>query len=107
MIRRPPRSTLFPYTTLFRSDTVHIDTNKYTDVKMGDEILKYRPVVVGSGPAGLFASLSLAQRGYKPLMLERGMDVDQRTEDIENFWAGGKFKPKSNVQFGEGGAGTF
>src|SRR3712207_695529 len=88
-------------------DTNHIRTNKYTDVEMGVEKLKYRPIVVGSGPAGLFAALILAQRGYKPLMLERGMDVDQRTEDVEAFWSGGKFKPKSNVQFGEGGAGTF
>lgn len=88
-------------------DTTHIDTNRYIDVKMGDKSLKHRPVVVGSGPAGLFSSLILAQRGYKPLMLERGMDVDQRTRDIENFWSGGDFKPKSNVQFGEGGAGTF
>src|SRR3712207_8502011 len=84
MIRRPPRSTLFPYTTLFRSDTVHIDTNKYTDVKMGDEILKYRPVVVGSGPAGLFASLILAQRGYKPLMLERGMRSEEHTSELQS-----------------------
>lgn len=88
-------------------DTTHIDTNRYIDVKMGDKSLKHKPVVVGSGPAGLFASLILAQRGYKPLMFERGMDVDQRTRDIENFWSGGDFKPKSNVQFGEGGAGTF
>lgn len=88
-------------------DTVYIDTNKYIDVKMGHKKLKHRPIVVGSGPAGLFATLILSQRGYRPLMIERGMDVDQRTRDIEGFWSGGIFKTKSNVQFGEGGAGTF
>lgn len=64
-------------------------------------------VVVGFGPAGIFAGLLLAQMGYKPLIIERGTDVDQRTVDVENFWAGGDFKAESNVQFGEGGAGAF
>ncbi|MDO5028006.1 MAG: FAD-dependent oxidoreductase [Bacillota bacterium] len=64
-------------------------------------------IVVGFGPAGIFAGLVLAQRGYKPLIIERGQDVDQRTKDVEAFWAGGPFKDESNVQFGEGGAGAF
>ena len=80
---------------------------KYKDVNMGDKKIKNRPVVVGSGPAGLFASLLLAQRGYNPLMLERGSDVDTRTTDINEFWNNRVFKSNSNVQFGEGGAGTF
>ena len=68
---------------------------------------KHRPVVAGMGPAGLFAALRLAQAGMRPLVIERGRDVDARTKDVETFWSGGKFDPKSNVQFGEGGAGTF
>ena len=66
-----------------------------------------RPVVVGFGPAGMFAALVLAQAGARPLVLERGQDVDRRTAQVEAFRAGGAFDPESNVQFGEGGAGTF
>ena len=65
------------------------------------------PVVVGMGPAGLFAALILAQSGAKPIVLERGKDVDSRTDDVNKFWTDGKLNVKSNVQFGEGGAGTF
>lgn len=65
------------------------------------------PVVVGFGPAGMFAALALARAGLSPLVLERGQDVDTRTRDIEAFWRGGRLLPDSNVQFGEGGAGTF
>ena len=65
------------------------------------------PIVVGFGPAGMFAALTLAREGYRPIVLERGRDVDSRHADIQKFWSGGGFTPKSNVQFGEGGAGTF
>ena len=88
-------------------DVVKIKELKYEGVESGTEKLNKRPVIIGSGPAGLFAGLVLAQRGYKPLLLERGLDVDKRSEDIDLFWKERKFKNNSNVQFGEGGAGTF
>ena len=88
-------------------DVVKIKELKYEGVESGTEKLNKRPVIIGSGPAGLFAGLVLAQRGYKPLLLERGLDVDRRSEDIDLFWKERKFKNNSNVQFGEGGAGTF
>ena len=66
-----------------------------------------RPVVVGMGPAGLFCALFLARSGLPPLILERGRPVEERVADVERFWAAGALDPRSNVQFGEGGAGTF
>ena len=69
--------------------------------------LKKRPVVVGSGPAGLFAALILAQCGAEPIVIERGMDVDARKKEVHSFFSGGKLNPECNIQFGEGGAGTF
>ena len=68
---------------------------------------RLRPVVVGMGPAGLFAALYLARNGVPVLLLERGRPVEERTADVERFWATGLLDPASNVQFGEGGAGTF
>ena len=82
------------------------DLNYYYP-EVGDKVLKHRPVIVGSGPCGMFAALILAQMGYKPIVIERGKAVDARVQDIEAFWKEGKFSPISNVQFGEGGAGTF
>ena len=66
-----------------------------------------RPVVIGMGPAGLFAGLILAQMGFRPLILERGKAVRERTRDTFGLWRQGVLNPESNVQFGEGGAGTF
>ncbi|MCD8082673.1 MAG: FAD-dependent monooxygenase [Clostridiales bacterium] len=73
----------------------------------GTEEQKTPPVIVGTGPAGLFAGLMLARHGYRPILLERGEDVDTRTERVRDFWRGGVLDTRSNVQFGEGGAGTF
>ncbi|MCD1146657.1 FAD-dependent oxidoreductase [Peptoniphilus sp. KCTC 25270] len=66
-----------------------------------------RPIIVGSGPCGLFAAYVLAKSGLKPILLERGEKVEDRIHSVENFWDTGTLNPKSNVQFGEGGAGTF
>ena len=68
---------------------------------------EHRPVIVGFGPAGMFAALVLAMAGLKPLVLERGEDAQSRHEKVERFFATGELDPRSNVQFGEGGAGTF
>ena len=68
---------------------------------------KPRPVIVGFGPAGIFAALTLAQAGFRPIVLERGKAVRERTKDTFNFWRKNSLNPESNVQFGEGGAGTF
>jgi uncharacterized protein len=88
----------------------HISTTPDTEYKIvaraPDRAFK-RPVVVGTGPCGLFAALNLAQMGFKPLILERGRIVRERTKDTWGFWRKRDLKVESNVQFGEGGAGTF
>lgn len=68
---------------------------------------KGRPVIAGFGPCGMFAALVLAEEGYRPIVVERGADMDSRVEDVKKFWEEGVLNPESNVQFGEGGAGTF
>ena len=79
----------------------------YHFVTKAPQQLHGRPVVIGTGPCGLFAGLLLAQMGFKPIILERGKIVRERTKDTWGFWRKSYFKPESNVQFGEGGAGTF
>lgn len=69
--------------------------------------LQHPPIIVGTGPAGLFCGYQLAKAGYHPILLERGMDVEHRVREIQSFWDGGALNPDCNVQFGEGGAGTF
>jgi len=79
----------------------------YQLLEPGTEIMPERPVIIGMGPAGLFAGLMLARNGYSPLILERGEDVDARTAKVNKFWQDSQLDTESNVQFGEGGAGTF
>lgn len=70
-------------------------------------VSEFRPVVAGFGPAGMFCALTLAEAGLKPIVLERGHDAETRTKDVQNFWQHRKLDTRSNIQFGEGGAGTF
>ena len=88
------------------------DISKYEqkaapELVLGTLPLSAPPVVIGAGPAGLLAALQLAEHGYQPLLLERGKPVAERVQDVQRFWSSGEFNPVSNVQFGEGGAGTF
>ena len=83
------------------------EKKEYCFPKSGEEVLKNPPVVVGSGPAGLFCAWYLARAGYRPLVLERGQEAQKRKETVDRFWKDGILDPESNVQFGEGGAGTF
>lgn len=70
-------------------------------------VIEKKPIIIGAGPAGYFCGLQLARAGYKPIIIERGCPVEQRTKDVEQFWEQGSINPNSNVSFGEGGAGTF
>ena len=88
-----------PRVTLFRMQPYQVPAVRRRD--------RLPPVVVGMGPAGLFAALFLARAGIAPIVLERGRPVEQRTADVERFWHGDGLDEQSNVQFGEGGAGTF
>ena len=81
--------------------------NQYQFPDSGNTPLSLRPVIIGSGPAGLFCAYMLAKHGYRPVVFERGASVEEREKDIQNFWKTGILNTKSNVQFGEGGAGTF
>ena len=84
-----------------------IKAKSYMLPKLGEEKLMSPPLVVGAGPAGLFAAFVLAEAGFCPILIERGKSVEERQKDVEEFWRTGVLNTASNVQFGEGGAGTF
>ena len=93
----------------FKADTHVMPTpdTSYHFVGQAPAQLPHRPIVVGFGPCGIFAALILAQMGFKPIVLERGKKVRERTQDTWGLWRKSTLNPESNVQFGEGGAGTF
>jgi len=91
----------------FDSDVLMSSSNEYSYIPSGSLNLLNRPIIVGSGPCGLFCAYELAKYGYRPIVIERGEDMDSRVNTVNNFWNNGVFNPNSNVQFGEGGAGTF
>ena len=92
------------------TDDIQISRTPDTEYHLPENILiinKIRPIIIGSGPCGLLATLILAQMGFKPILLERGKSVRERTKDTFGLWRKHEFNAESNVQFGEGGAGTF
>ena len=90
-----------------RDSKVSLANDYVYEVPLPAHEAKHRPVVVGFGPAGMFAALVLAMAGQKPIVLERGYDAATRQKKVEQFWQTGRLDPQCNVQFGEGGAGTF
>jgi len=80
---------------------------EYQEVESGTEVLSNPPVIIGFGPSGIFSALLLARRGYKPIVLERGYDVDKRSKNVDHFYETGEYSEGSTILFGEGGAGTF
>ena len=90
-----------------RNDVVKVENEDYVLPKRGNVVLDKRPIIIGTGPAGLFAAYFLAKNGYKPIIFERGEKIEDRIKTVEDLWQNNNFKLNSNVQFGEGGAGTF
>lgn len=101
-LRDPARETVY-----LQNPAVVQQKTMLLQVQNGMETLQHRPVVCGFGPAGIFAALLLARQGFRPLVLERGPALDERVQAVEHFSATGELNPNGNIQFGEGGAGTF
>jgi Uncharacterized FAD-dependent dehydrogenases len=91
----------------YDNDILIIEEKQEALLKPGEIKLHNRPLIIGSGPAGLFAGLLLARYGYKPLIFERGENIVERTTLVNTYWSSGRLDLDTNVQFGEGGAGTF
>lgn len=89
------------------NSVVLYNETRYKLPALGTNQLKYRPIVIGAGPAGLFCAYLLTLAGFSPIVFERGSSIEKRTNDVRKFWETGVLNPNSNVQFGEGGAGTF
>lgn len=89
------------------SGAVLVQDKPYTFPVTGEKTMSERPIIIGCGPAGMFCAYMLAKHGYRPILFERGAAVEERAKDIEHFWKTGHLNTQSNVQFGEGGAGTF
>lgn len=88
-------------------DVIIEEVRYNSEFEFGTKVMNHRPVIVGMGPAGMFAGLLMAQKGYNPLIIERGENVERRKNTINKFWTRAVLNAESNVQFGEGGAGTF
>ncbi|MDF2699211.1 MAG: hypothetical protein K0Q49_767 [Haloplasmataceae bacterium] len=89
------------------SNVIKTPCDTYVYPNYGTQLCKNRPIIIGFGPAGMFSALILAEMGLKPIIFERGSQVDQRILDVNDFWNNRHLHPESNIQFGEGGAGTF
>ncbi len=88
---------------IYKEETVY----HFPEAEADARELTHPPIVIGSGPAGLFCTLELSRHGYRPILLERGQKMEDRIQSVEHFWSTKELNPESNIQFGEGGAGTF
>lgn len=93
--------------SFLKENIIKVENEEYVLPEIGKETLNKRPIVIGAGPAGLFCTFFLAKNGYKPVLFERGEKIEQRVKTVEDLWQNNNFVINSNVQFGEGGAGTF
>lgn len=89
------------------NDIIKTPNLKYQVEVIGNTVLKYKPIIVGCGPSGLFAALNLVENGITPIIIEQGSSIDCRIKEVEDFINNNKLNPNSNIQFGEGGAGSF